>query len=119
MKVLVDTSIWSLALRRKPKDLNPRECMLVSEWTELVRERRAGIIGMVRQELLSGVKTHALFDELRQRLRAFIDEPVDIDDHEAAAKAYNVCRASGISPSVVDILMCAVAHRRAMAVFTT
>lgn len=119
MKVLVDTSIWSLALRRKDHDLNREERLLVWELTELIREGRAGIIGLIRQELLSGIKTHVQFEKLRTALRAFPDEPVNIEDHEAAAKAGNACRAKGIAIQIVDILICAVAHRRGMTIFTT
>jgi predicted nucleic acid-binding protein len=119
MKVLVDTSVWSLALRRKAQDLNQQEGLRVAELTELVREGRAGMLGLIRQELLSGIKTNAQFEELRKTLRAFPDEPVGVEDHEAAAKAGNACRAKGIAVSVVDILICAVALRRGMAVFAT
>lgn len=119
MKVLVDTSLWSLALRRRPRDLNPRESVLVGELTELVREGRAGMIGLIRQELLSGIKTSAQFEELRKTLRAFSDEPIGIEDHEAAAKASNTCRAKGIAATLVDMLICTVAERRGMSVFTT
>ena len=119
MKVLVDSSIWSLALRRKARDLNSREQLLVRELTGLVSDGRAGIIGLIRQELLSGIKTQAHFEELRKTLSAFPDELVNTEDHEAAAKAGNACRAKGIAVSVVDILICAVAQRRGMAIFTT
>ena len=87
--------------------------------TELVQEGRAGIIGLIRQELLSGIKGGAQFEELRKTLRAFSDETISIEDHEAAAKASNTCRAKGIVATVVDMLICAVAHRRGMSVFTT
>ena len=50
MKVLVDTSIWSLAFRRK-KNQAPEERKLKEELIELVREVRATIIGPIRQEL--------------------------------------------------------------------
>ena len=119
MKVLIDTSVWSLALRRRPRDLNARESLLVSELTELVQEGRAGIIGLIRQELLSGIKSSNQCEDVRKTLRAFADEPVGIEDHEAAAKASNACRAKGIAATVVDMLICAVAHRRSMSVFTT
>jgi predicted nucleic acid-binding protein len=119
MNVLVDTSIWSLALRRRSRDLNTRERVLVGELAELIREGRAAMIGLIRQELLSGIKTQTQFEELRKTLGAFRDEPVDTADHEAAAKAGNDCRAKGIAVSVVDILICAVAHRRGMSIFTT
>ena len=118
MTVLVDTSIWSLALRRRTRDLNVEERLLVRELAELVREGRAAIIGLIRQELLSGIKTHAQFEELRKTLGAFRDEPVTTEDHEEAAKAGNLCRSKGITVSVVDALICAVAMRRGMALFT-
>jgi len=53
MKVLVDTCIWSLALRRnKQQDFN----IEVIEFKELIEEVRVQIIGPIRQEILSGVK---------------------------------------------------------------
>lgn len=119
MDILVDTTVWSLALRRKPHHLNSREQLLVAEWTELVGAGRAKIIGVVRQEVLSGIKTDSQFEGIRKALAAFPDEPIDTADHEAAAKASNDCQAKGIAAPVVDILICAVAKRRAMAIFTT
>ena len=119
MRVLVDTSVWSLALRRRPNDLNPRESLLVSELAELVQEGGAGMIGVIRQELLSGIKSSAQFEELRKTLRAFTDEPLGIEDYEAAARASNTCRAKGIATTIVDMLICAVAHQRGMRIFTT
>jgi hypothetical protein len=65
VNVLVDTSIWSLALRRKAQDLNPAERAAVAELTNLIREGRARIIGLVRQELLSGIKTTSQYEKLR------------------------------------------------------
>jgi predicted nucleic acid-binding protein len=119
MDVLVDTTIWSLALRRKAANLNSLERMFVEEWTALVTHGRARIIGLVRQEVLSGIKTDAQFEALRESLRAFIDESVDTNDYEAAAQAYNICESKGIAASAVDMLICAVAQRRGMSIFTT
>ncbi len=119
MNVLVDTSVWSLALRRKQRDLNGRERRLVEELSGLIEDGRARIIGLIRQELLSGIKSNEQFETLRRMLSAFQDEPIGTEDHEAAAKASNDCRAKGIAISVVDILICAVAQRRGMVIFTT
>jgi predicted nucleic acid-binding protein len=119
VNVLVDTSVWSLALRRRAGDLNSQERLLVGEWTSLVAGGRAKIIGLVRQEALSGIKTDAQFEALRDSLRGFADEPVDTEDHETAAQAYNICRSKGIAVSLTDMLICAVAQRRGMSVFTT
>jgi len=39
VNVLVDTCIWSLALRRNRKDLKTEDSRLVEEFAELIRER--------------------------------------------------------------------------------
>jgi predicted nucleic acid-binding protein len=118
MNVLVDTSVWSLALRRKTASLNATEKFIVAELSELVREGRARLIGLVRQELLSGIRTTEHFENLRLHLRSFPDEPIDTSDHEEAAKAGNRCRGKGIVVSIVDILLCAIAIKREWAIFT-
>jgi predicted nucleic acid-binding protein len=119
MNVLVDTSVWSLALRRKSENLNATEKFIVAELSELVREGRARLIGLVRQELLSGIKTTEHYEKLRLHLRSFPDEPIDTSDHEEAAKAGNRCRGKGIVVSIVDVLLGAVAIKREWAIFTT
>ncbi|HEY2120354.1 MAG TPA: PIN domain-containing protein [Candidatus Acidoferrum sp.] len=119
MNVLVDTSVWSLALRRKAQDLNPAETAAVSELSNLINAGRAKIIGLVRQELLSGIKTSSQFEKLRMLLRSFPDEPISTDDYESAASAGNQCRARGVAVSVSDILICAIALSRDWAVFAS
>ena len=119
MNVLIDTSVWSLALRRKNESLSTNERLLVAELSELIREGRARMIGLVRQELLSGIKATEQYEKLRLHLRSFPDEVVDTSDHEEAAKAGNRCRAKGVVVSIVDILLCAVANKRLWTIFTT
>jgi predicted nucleic acid-binding protein len=119
MNVLIDTSVWSLALRRKNESLNTNERFLVAELSELIREGRARMIGLVRQELLSGIKTTEQYEKLRLHLRSFPDEVVDTSDYEEAAKAGNRCRAKGVVVSIADILLCAVANKRLWTIFTT
>ncbi len=117
MNVLVDTSIWSLALRRKAHNLKPIERAAVAELTNLIQEGRARIIGLVRQELLSGIKTASQYEKLRGVLRSFPDEPATTADYEAAAKAGNDCRGRGVAVSVSDILICAIAIAREWSIF--
>ena len=74
MMVLVDTPVWSLALRRKPSDLSPGERNVKSALQDLVLDGRVQIIGPVRQELLSGIRAEETFRRVRDALRAF-DEP--------------------------------------------
>lgn len=119
MMVLVDTSVWSLALRRPAHRLSPAERAIVKELSELIDEGRAKMIGLIRQELLSGIKDSAQFEKLKTILRAYPDEPLEISDYEAAALASNQCRSEGIAVTAVDMLVGAVARSRGWSVFTT
>ena len=119
MIVLVDTPVWSLALRRKRGDLNPREQSLSHALAELIREGRAQIMGVVRQELLSGIREMEKFERLRDYLRAFDEPHLEVRDYEEAAQMHNRCRIHGIAGSAIDFLICAVASRRKWQVFTT
>jgi predicted nucleic acid-binding protein len=115
MNVLVDTSVWSLALRRSAADAGAESVELI----ELIREGRVAMLGAIRQELLSGIRTEAQYETLRQSLRAFPDVPLDESDYEAAALCFNRCRASGIQGSNTDFLLCAVSMRKGMPILTT
>jgi len=119
MMVLVDTSVWSVALRRQAGQLTAGEGAVREELAELIREGRAGLIGPVRQELLSGIRTGAQYQRLRQHLRAFPEPQLAVEDYEEAAQANNRCRAQGVSGSAIDFLICAIAMRRNWHIFTT
>lgn len=115
MKVLVDTSIWSLALRRREHAQNPE----AEELGRLIASHVVEIIGPIRQEVLSGVRDSAQFELLATCLDAFVDLPLTAEDYVTAAKFYNLCRANGIQGSNTDFLICAVAVRHDLSVFTT
>ncbi len=119
MRVLVDTSVWSLALRRRDADLAANERRLRDGLAELIADDRAAIIGPIRQEVLSGVRTATAFERLLAALGAFDDEPLVTADFEEAAQAHNRCRQAGVAGSAVDFLICAAARRRGLAIFTT
>jgi len=114
MKVLVDTCVWSMALRRGEAS-GLKE---VSELIELVRELRVQLIGPVRQEILSGIKSQAQFMKLRDHLRPFPDLELTAREFESAAEFHNLCRGKGIQGSNTDFLICAVALRHHMPIFT-
>ena len=119
MKILADTSVWSLALRRrKTASLSTEEKRVAALLAEAISDGRVLMIGPIRQELLSGIKKQAQFEKLRTSLAAFRDEPIDTPDYEEAARLYNVCRTQGVECGPVDILMCAVAVRRKWSVLT-
>ena len=119
MMVLVDTSIWSLALRRRKSDLSRQQHERVQNLEQVIAEGRARLLGAVRQEVLSGIKSAAEFLRLREQLRAFPDVALEIQDYEDAAKIGNECRSHGIAVTPIDMLLCSVALRRDWAIYTS
>lgn len=118
MKAIIDTPIWSVALRRA-RTAGPREEPIVRELGLLIDEGRAALIGPIRQEVLSGVRDRRQHLLLRDRLRAFRDLEIRREDYERAAEYFSVCRAAGIQGSHVGFLICAVSVANDMPVFTT
>jgi predicted nucleic acid-binding protein len=119
VQVLVDTTIWSLALRRSRTQLSGGEAKLTAALRDLIQDDRARLIGPIRQELLSGIREIAQFERIRGELRAYPDELLNADDLEQAARWANQCRTRGVSGSGVDFLICAVATARHWQIFST
>jgi len=117
MNILVDTSVWSLAFRKKTLTLE--ESKIVSELKELIYEKRIIMIGPIRQELLSGIKDQKIYDQLCLKMKAFEDEKLETVDYEKAAEINNLCRSNGIQGSHIDFLIAAIAMNRKIAIFTT
>ena len=113
--ILVDTPIWSEALRRFK---NPN-VKIKNELTRLILSRFALLIGPVRQELLSGINDAKMFDRIRSELAAFQDCVLETPDYETAAEFFNRCRGKGVQGSNTDFLICAIAARRKYQIFTT
>jgi len=113
MKVLVDTSVCSLAFRRK------EESAIAKRLADLIFASLVVMIGPVRQEILSGISDVAVFNRLRQILEAYDDLPITTCDYVTAAQFYNICRKNGIQGSHIDFLICAVAHNNDLLVYTT
>ncbi|HEY6928837.1 MAG TPA: PIN domain-containing protein [Thermoanaerobaculia bacterium] len=119
MRVLVDTTIWSLALRRRAASRSQNESRLVKTWEDLIKDDRIILLGMIRQEVLSGIAESRQFEKLRDALAAFPDETILTSDHVRAAEHFNRCRASGVAGSPVDFLITATAERLDVPIFTT
>jgi predicted nucleic acid-binding protein len=115
VKVIADTSVWSLALRRRT---DPQSAA-VTVLRELIEDGLIVMLGCIRQEILSGVRSHDQFQKLRDHLRAFPDEVLQTKDYEQAAEFFNACRQQGIQGSNTDFLICAAAANRGYAIFTT
>lgn len=112
MKVLIDTSVWSRALRSQDGQAERQEIK------HLVNDFRVAMIGPIRQEALSGMRHEAQFEKTRQKLRSFEDIPLSTELHELAASYFNLCRAQGIQGSHVDFLICAVAATHQLEIYT-
>lgn len=116
MKILIDTPVWSLVLRKK--QVNKDDASIIKELQELIRELRVVMIGPIRQELLSGITDTMKYAQLRDRLRAFADAELYSEIYELAAEISNKCRRNGIQGSHTDFLICAFSMRNKCPVFT-
>ncbi len=114
MGVIVETSVWSLALQRRNPVDNPETEALI----ELIGKGTAIMIGPVRQEILSGVRYTVQFDRLKSALSAFPDERVKSNDFVEAARICNKCLDSGIVIGNTTCLIGAIAIAREMEILT-
>lgn len=113
--VLVDTCIWSLALRSNAA----KETAVMEQLSQLIDDNQVRIIGPIRQELLSGYTDKNSFERLRQKIKYFPNEPIIDVDYESAAEYSNFCRSKGIQGSHTDFLICAVSVRAKFRIYTT
>lgn len=105
MNLVVDTSVWSLVLRR------PR----VDETNPYVRSFRLHVdandglflVGPILQELLDGLRAKKDFDRLHYLLDPFPLLPLERKTYVAAAKLRQRCRANGVQAGAIDCLIAA------------
>ena len=102
MTLLVDTSVWSLALRRDGS----------SESKEVIALREAldgadSVVttGLVLQEILQGFSGPKAKDAIIERFGALALIQPDRQDHIAAAEVRNVCRRNGVQIGTIDALL--------------
>ena len=114
MNVLVDTSVWSLALR---KNINCDD-KIINELYELIHELRVVVIGPIRQEILSGISDINKYEQLKEKLRSFGDAVIGTEHYELASQLFNQCRKKGIQGSHIDFLICAVGIKNNCSIFT-
>ena len=115
MTLLVDTSVWSLSLRR--------EAPTLPELDEL-RAALAGndlvvTTGVVIQELLQGLVSDAARSLTRDRMSRMAQVTATLDDHTHAAQAFIECRRHGVQLGTVDALLAALCIRRNLTLLTT
>lgn len=114
MRVLVDTCVWSHALRHTSPAPE-----IVDKVKELIYDGRVVMIGPIRQELLSGISSSSQFNKLRDKLSAFEDIRLESAHFEKAAEFSNICRKKGVQGSTIDFLICAIASMENLIIFTT
>lgn len=115
MSLFVDTSVWSLALRRETAPDVP-------EIHELRRALERGDIvvttGLVLQELLQGFSGPRARKEIIERFAALPSLPPDREDHIEAAELRNACRRAGIQIGTIDSLLARLCIRHKLTLLT-
>jgi predicted nucleic acid-binding protein len=114
MKVIVDTCIWSCALRHKNPNIE-----IEKKLKEIIKDGRLVIIGPIRQEILSGISKETQFGSLKEHLYPFEDVPLTTRHFIKAAEFSNSCMKKGIQGSITDFLICSVAYLENIEIFTT
>lgn len=116
MSLLVDTSVWSLALRRDAPPSLP-------EVTELGRALEAGedvyVTGLILQELLQGFTKPKAHRQIIEHFKALPLLVPDREDHIQAAELRNQCRRKGIQTGTIDALLAQLCIRHGLTMLTT
>ena len=116
MRLLVDTSVWSLALRRDARSDVPEVGLLLRA---LEGEFEVYTTGLVLQELLQGFSGPTARDAI---LTKFASLPVivpEVKDHADAAALRNLCRRNGVQVGTIDALIASLAIRFELTLLTT
>ena len=113
MKILVDTCIWSHALRHNKPDNN-----IIKKLTDFINDGRSVLIGSIKQELLSGIQDYVQFEKLKDILSYFEKIQLKNNHFEKAAEFCNICRSNGVQGSTIDFLICSVAYLEDMIIYT-
>ena len=114
MNIIVDTNVWSEAFR---KDSTPPSNH-VQELAALVSENRVQLLGIIRMEILCGIKSPSIFNKLHNRLASFPDLIIETETYIMAAQFFNLCRSKGVQGSNNDFLICACAIQLDLPILT-
>lgn len=116
MSLFVDTSVWSLSLRR---DAPPPVPEVVALTNGLQSGEPIVTTGLVLQELLQGFSGPR---SRQQILAAFANIPVivpDREDHIEAADLRNRCRRGGVQAGTIDALLAQLCIRHDLTMLST
>jgi predicted nucleic acid-binding protein len=116
MTLFVDTSVWSLALRRDPPDPRPEADALA----EAIRSGETVVTtGLVLQELLQGFSGPKARSRIIEYFGALPTIAPDRRDHIDAAELRNACRRRGLQLGTIDALLAQLCVRHALVMLTT
>ena len=116
MTLLVDTSVWSLALRRDQESIVPQVGVLRRA---LEGEEFIVTTGLVLQELLQGFAGPRARKDIIERFAALPLVAPDRQDHIDAAELRNTCRRAGIEVGTIDALLAQLCIRNELTLLTT
>lgn len=116
MKLFVDTSVWSLALRRDAPAENPEVTRLR---LGLSSQESVYATGLILQELLQGFQGPRARDEIISRFAPIPLIGTDREDHIAAADLRNTCRRHGVQLGTIDALLALLCLRHDLTMLTT
>ena len=116
MSLLVDTSVWSLALRRDTPQAVPEIAALADA---LHAGRSIVTTGLILQELLQGFTGPRARDQIIGRFAALPLVVPDRRDHVEAADLRNVCRRAGLQLGTIDALLAQLCIRHRLELLTT
>lgn len=105
MNLVVDTSVWSLVLRRPRVDEDDPH-VRVFRW-HLESGDRVFLIRNILQELLDGLRSTKQFDRLLDLLDPYPLLELDRATYVAAARLRSVCRSKGVNAGPADFLIAA------------
>lgn len=116
MTLLVDTSVWSLALRRDAVSEQPEVQALKAA---LYEADAVVTTGLVLQELLQGFAGPKALAQIVERFSSLALIQPDREDHIAAASLRNSCRRAGVQMGTVDALIAQLCIRHDMVLLST
>jgi len=116
MKILVDTSVWSLALRRQTGVVNPEAIALK---TIIEQGEDIYLLVIILQEVLQGIRNPKDFSVLKDYLEAFLLIELLREDYIKAAELRNHLMKKGTQVSTIDALIASTAISYGCYLFTT
>lgn len=116
MSLFVDTSVWSLALRRDAPEESPEVGALM---TALGAGQSLLTTGLVLQELLQGFAGPKAREAILERFSAVPLLSPDRDDYIAAATVRNTCRRAGVQVGTIDALIAQLCIRHGLTLLST